>query len=56
MLRTPLKINSFWILAQKCCKIKVKIKLPSISLFHMRTRVSLKYFANDCSPAKPRNF
>ena len=40
----PPKTNALLILAKTCWKIK----LSRISLFHIKTRVSLKYFVSDC--------
>ena len=42
----PPKIKTLLILAK--AGEEQKLKLSCISLFHMKTRVCLKYFVNDC--------
>ena len=43
----PPKIKTLLILAKNCWKIEI-IKFPRNALFHMKTRVFLKYFVHGC--------
>ena len=45
MVYTRLKVCQYW---QKALE-KQKLNFSRRALFHMKTRVSLKYFVNDCS-------
>ena len=45
----PAKMKTLLILAKTL--EKSKLNFSSSAIFHMKTRVSLKYFVNDCEPS-----